>query len=204
MNLSELARGVFISQLQAMQLHLDGCIEGEDPIHLHDLRVANRRTRAALIEFKKLLPDDISQKFQDEFRWIHHMTGEVRDLDVGLSHYSVFKKEIKKNWRPYLKPLRILLEEKRLIAQEELKSILEGDRVVGILESWSTLLEEGITDRSSLSQESAREYGCLSDRGEKTQILDGVLQSSDGSGRISNPSQYLKVSPGCLGGIPGC
>lgn len=160
MNLSELARGVFISQLQAMQLHLDGCIKGEDPIHLHDLRVANRRTRAALIEFKKLLPDDISQKFQDEFRWIHHMTGEVRDLDVGLSHYSVIKKEIKKNWRPFLKPLRILLEEKRLIAQEELKNILEGDKVVGILESWSTLLEEGITDRSSLSQESAREYGC--------------------------------------------
>lgn len=160
MNLSELARGVFITQLQVMQLHLDGCIDGEDPIHLHDLRVANRRTRAALIEFKKLLPDDISQKYQKEFRWIHRVTGVVRDLDVGLSHYPAFKKGIKKTWRPYLKPLRALLEKKRVAAQQELKGILEGEKVLEIFESWSMLLDGGITNHGPLAQESAREYGC--------------------------------------------
>jgi len=160
MILSELARVVFITQLREMQLHLDGCIKGEDPIHLHDLRVANRRTRAALIEFGKLLPDEISQKYKNEFRWIHRATGEVRDLDVGLSHYPGSKKKIKKKWRPHLKPLRAILEKKRSFAQQELKETLEGDRVTGILESWGKLLEEGVTDHGSLSQESAREYGC--------------------------------------------
>ncbi len=159
MNLSEIALGVFQTQLQAMQLHLDGCIDGQDTIHLHDLRVANRRTRAALSEFKELLPEDICLKYQQDFRWIHRVTGEVRDLDVGLSHYPDFKKEIPKSWRPHLKPLRILLEKKRKIAQAELSGILQSERVNEILESWSDLLEKGISTERALSLEPAREYG---------------------------------------------
>ena len=161
MNLSEIARGVFQTQLQVMQLHLDGCIEGKDPIHLHDLRVANRRTRAALIEFKKLLPEDIYQRYRKDFRWIHTITGDVRDLDVVLAYYQALKKDISKFWRPHLKPLQVLLEKKRTIAQEELSGILKSDKVMGILESWSDLLERGITGRTSLSLEDAKEYGCL-------------------------------------------
>jgi len=161
MNLSEIARGVFQTQLQAMQLHLDGCIEGKDPIHLHDLRVANRRTRAALIEFKKLLPADIYQRFRKDFRWIHKVTGDVRDLDVVLAHYQTLKKEIPKSWRPHIKPLLVLIEKKRTIAQEELSGILKSDKVLGILKSWSDLVEDGITDGTSLSLEDAKEYGCL-------------------------------------------
>jgi len=161
MNLSELAQGVFQTQVQALQLHLDGCIVGEDPIHLHDLRVANRRTRAALIEFKKLLPEDIYQRYRKDFRWIHNVTGEVRDLDVILVHYQIIRKEIPKSWRPHLKPLQMLVEKKRKIAQVELSGILQADKVIGILESWSGKLEGGITAGSPLSLEAAREYGCL-------------------------------------------
>lgn len=161
MNLTEIARGVFQSQLQTMQLHLDGCIEGKDPIHLHDLRVANRRTRAALIEFKKLLPEDTRQRYQQDFHWLHSETGEVRDLDVILSHYPTLKKEIPKVWRPHLKPLRLLVEKKRKIAQVELSGVLQSGRVNAILQSWADLLAGGITDETSLSLEDAREYGCL-------------------------------------------
>jgi CHAD domain-containing protein len=161
MNLSEIARSVFQTELQTMQLHLDGCIEGKDPIHLHDLRVANRRTRAALIEFKKLLPEDIRQRYQQDFHWIHLATGEVRDLDVILSHYPSLKKEIPKAWRPHLNPVRLLAEKKRMIAQVELSGILQSGRVNEILKSWADLLAGGITDKTPLSLEDAREYGCL-------------------------------------------
>lgn len=161
MNLSEIARGVFQSQLQVMQLQLEGCVEGTDPIHLHDLRVANRRTRAALNEFKKLLPEDMYQKYRDDFRWIHKVTGKVRDLDVFLAHYQINKKEISKSWRSFLIPLENRVEKKRNIAQSELSGILQSNRVVDILESWSDRLERGITDGTQLSLEEAKEYGSL-------------------------------------------
>jgi CHAD domain-containing protein len=161
MNLSEIARDVFQTELQTMQLHLDGCIVGEEPIHLHDLRVANRRTRAALIEFKKLFPEDLRQSYQQGFHWIHIATGEVRDLDVILANYPTLKKEIPKIWRPHLKPLRLLVEKKRKIAQVELAGILQSSKVNGIFQSWADLLAGGIIDESPLSLEDAREYGCL-------------------------------------------
>jgi len=160
MNISDIARGVFIEQLQEMQLHLDGCIEGVDPIHLHDLRVANRRTRAALSEFRDLLPDETYQKYQDDFRWIHKITGEVRDLDVGIAHYPDFKKEISKPWRPHLKPLRDLLKEKRNAAQEELSSMLQSKQIKEIFDSWSDVIGKGFNNGNPLTLESAREYGC--------------------------------------------
>ena len=160
MILSELARTAFQEQLERMQLNLEGCIEGVDPIHLHDLRVANRRTRVALLEFRNLLPDPVFKQYQENFRWIHKITGPVRDLDVGLSNFPVYKKKITKNWRPKLIPARELMEEKRLVAQAELAAVLRSPDVGEIFNSWSSLLEEGVLEGSEVGLESAREYGC--------------------------------------------
>ena len=160
MNLSELARSVFLIQLERLRQNLDGCIEGSDPIHLHDLRVANRRTRAALLEFRTLLPDEVYQEYQDNFRWLHQITGPVRDLDVGLSHFPLYEKKISKNWRSHLIPARELLETKREAAQGVLAPILDASKVRDIFSSWSTLLAGGVLEGSEYALEPAREYGC--------------------------------------------
>ena len=160
MNLSELARIAFQTQLERMQLNLEGCIEGLDPIHLHDLRVANRRTRAALIDFQALLPDPVFSKYQEDFHWIHQITGPVRDLDVGLSYFPVYEKELPKSWRKKLIPARELLENKRQAAQRELADILVSSRVEEILNSWPVLLGEGVLEGSQYALEPAREFGC--------------------------------------------
>lgn len=160
LSVSEIARGVFLTQLHAVQAHLDGCVEGKDPIHLHDLRVANRRTRAALVEFKFLFPQETLAGYQESFRWIHQFTGEVRDLDVGLGHFLIHQQQIPKTWRTHLEPLRTLLESKREVAQGELVKKLRSERLARILCSWSALLESDLLDGSTLSLESAKEYGC--------------------------------------------
>ena len=144
LSVSEIARGVFLTQLQAIQAHLDGCIEGNDPIHLHDLRVANRRTRAALVEFKSLFPQNTLAEYQESFRWIHQFAGEVRDLDVGLQHFPIYQQQIPKTWRTHLEPLRTLLESKRKVAQKELVKNLRSDRLAKTLSSWSELLESDL------------------------------------------------------------
>ncbi len=159
-SVSEIARGVFLTHLHAVQAHLDGCIEGKDPIHLHDLRVANRRTRTALVEFKFLFPQETLVGYQKSFRWIHQITGEVRDLDVGLGHFPIYQQQIPKTWRTHLEPLRTLLESKREVAQGELVKKLRSERLARTLSSWSVLLESDLLDGSTLSLEPAKEYGC--------------------------------------------
>ena len=157
---SEIARGTFLIQLQAIQAQLSGCIEGKDPIHLHDLRVANRRTRAALIEFKGLLPGEVFNAYQNNFRWIHQVTGEVRDLDVTLQQFPIYQKQLNKGNRSNLKPLKTLLEDKREKAQLQLVKDLGSDHFGEIMSSWADLLQGDRLDKTSLSLEPAREYGC--------------------------------------------
>jgi CHAD domain-containing protein len=177
LSVSEIARGVFLTQLHAIQAQLDGCIEGKDPIHLHDLRVANRRSRAALVEFKSLFPQDTFAEYQEYFRWIHRFTGEVRDLDVGLQHFPIYQQQIPKIWRTHLEPLRILQESKREVAHKALVKNLRSDRLEKIISSWSDLLESNLLGGFTLSLEPAKEYGCrrIAKRYQKVRRKGGKL-----------------------------
>jgi len=157
--ISEIAWGVFQTQLQAIQTNLDGCIEGKDPLHLHDLRVATRRIRSALGEFKDLLPEDIHSRFKRDFRWLQNITGEVRDLDVSLAYISDYYDDIPGNWRPHLLPMQRLLEGKREKAQLILRDQLASNRLNEILADWLKVLDDGPLEGISYSHEPAREFG---------------------------------------------
>ena len=158
--ISDIALEVFQTQLQAIQDQLEGCIEGGDPIHLHDLRVANRRIRAGLEDFKDLFAEDVYSRFQLDFRWLHQITGEVRDLDVSLAHIPEFQKDLSGDWCKYLFPMQSLLEGKREKAQTILIDQLASKRLSDILVDWSDVLEDGFLNGSSFSLEPAREHGC--------------------------------------------
>jgi CHAD domain-containing protein len=157
-SLADLAKGVLLIQLQAIQAHQEGCILGEDPIHLHDLRVANRRTRSALRAFRKLFPEEIYARYKRDFRWIQQITGEVRDLDVGLSHYKSYQKQIAKTWRKHIKPIRIHLETKREQAQAILALNLQSDRFHEVLRSWSSVLNSDVLEATSDGLDNAKEF----------------------------------------------
>lgn len=156
----DLAQGVFQNQLRAIRAQIPGCIEGTDPIHLHDLRVANRRIRAALSEFRSLLPEDDFQRAQKDFRWMHQITGEVRDYDILLGRFPEYLKELPKHWRPHLAHTQDLLETRRDTAQQALREILSSNQPTDILEHWYRALDSGILISDSLAVGSVKEYGC--------------------------------------------
>jgi len=159
MEISGLARIVFQTELENMQLNLAGYLAGLDPIHLHDLRVAERRTRAALSEFKDFLPDDLFQEYREHFRWLHQITNPVRDLDVGISHFPHYRRKISLFHRAALEPALILLQTKRLEAQQQLVETLGSGRVDEILRAWSAQLEGGIGFEIGSGPISAEEFG---------------------------------------------
>src|SRR5215210_172665 len=56
---------------------------GDDVEELHEMRVANRRLRAAVAFFGDALPAD-AERLRPELAWIGQTIGAVRDLDVQL------------------------------------------------------------------------------------------------------------------------
>jgi CHAD domain-containing protein len=71
--------------LQEVMVHLDGTIEGKDPEHLHQMRVASRRLRAALRVFAPCYPNTLDGAVERS-RNITRLLGSVRDLDVRMNH----------------------------------------------------------------------------------------------------------------------
>ena len=61
-----------------------GTIAAIDTEFLHDLRVAVRRTRSILKLAGDVLPANLAEQFQPEFKWLGDLTTPVRDLDVYL------------------------------------------------------------------------------------------------------------------------
>jgi triphosphatase len=63
--------------------HAPGARVGSDPYHVHQMRVATRRMRAAVRLFADVLPTDASS-LNDELKWFASQLGSVRDLDVQI------------------------------------------------------------------------------------------------------------------------
>jgi CHAD domain-containing protein len=72
-------------QLQTIERSEPGVLDGTDPEELHRFRVATRRSRALIRASRPIVRDQLAA-LDRELRWLGGVTGEVRDLDVLISH----------------------------------------------------------------------------------------------------------------------
>jgi len=61
---------------------------GADPAAIHRLRVAIRRSEAALRTFRPLGPVERSRRLRKRLRRLRRLAGEIRDIDVFLERWS--------------------------------------------------------------------------------------------------------------------
>lgn len=77
------AERILRQRLEAVWLDLAAaCRPRHEPERVHRLRVATRRTLAALTAFRGLLPADDRRWFEKRLRRIRRAAGDTRDLDV--------------------------------------------------------------------------------------------------------------------------
>jgi CHAD domain-containing protein len=127
--------------------HEPGTRLGDDPEHLHDMRVAGRRQRAAMRLFREALPARFS-RLRDELRWIAGALGEVRDLDVQLEQYQVWAAEAGLPDREALKALDALVETQRAAARRRMLRALDSARYERLLAALTAALHRGPTRRA--------------------------------------------------------
>lgn len=79
----EVARRLLSVQYKTILANVDGAVAGEDPEHLHRIRVAIRRLRGLLRVFRKSLPDTAA--LDETLRLLGDVLGPARDLDVWVA-----------------------------------------------------------------------------------------------------------------------
>jgi CHAD domain-containing protein len=133
-------RRICLDQLHAIEQHRPGARLGRDPEALHDLRVAVRRTRCVLAEFRNVLPAEAGGHFRNEFRWVGEISGPVRDLDVYLEHLPDYYALLAGDAVADLAPFRRFLLRHRWIERRRLVRRLDSRRFEGLLIDWKAFL----------------------------------------------------------------
>jgi CHAD domain-containing protein len=134
-------KDVLLGLLATLDANLDGARANLDSEFLHDLRVATRRTRAALGQIRGVFPDDQVAHFKKEFAWLQRVTGPVRDLDVYLLDFDTYQQDLPLHLGLDLEPLRGFLHSRYACEQERLAQTLGADRFTRLMADWRAFLE---------------------------------------------------------------
>jgi CHAD domain-containing protein len=153
-------RAYLRAQLTAIERHDPAVRVGSDPEDLHKLRVAVRRSRAALREARSMLGEERGRELRDELRWFGRQLGTARDLDVLIAR---LRNEVAELDGPDALPagkIVMQLEAEREAARAEVLEALESARYSALL----AMVEETVaappvvTSDVSLSKVAQREF----------------------------------------------
>ncbi len=125
----------------AIEGNVEGAVAGGDPEHLHQLRVAVRRSRTVVRQLEGVFEPHSLPGFRSELRWLQQATGEARDLDVYVTELDSLARLLAPERRADLAPLRPALERRRLRARERMAGALGSPRMRELLADWDRMLE---------------------------------------------------------------
>ena len=119
-------------QLARMFWQEPGTRVGVDPEYVHDMRVATRRLRTALLVFADVIPGKSRREWQRELRWIGRGLGRVRDCDVELERVQKMAAGAPDPERSALLIFANRVEIKRARRRAKLLRLLDSPRFVAL------------------------------------------------------------------------
>ena len=127
MTIGAIALAVLRRHFSALLAKEPGTRLGDDIEELHDMRVANRRLRAAMALFADVLPD-VARKASEELIWVGQILGAVRDLDVQIEQLDNLLDASEDTDDRALVSLHALLQEQRETARTAMLEMLDSRR----------------------------------------------------------------------------
>ena len=121
--------------LEELESNERGVHDDVDTEYLHDYRVALRRTRTLLRQFRSVLPAGLVERTRAEFDWLGRASNAVRDLDVFLLGLRDQPPD------PALAPVVAALERRRHAALALLVADLDSPRYRALIDGWRAALQ---------------------------------------------------------------
>jgi CHAD domain-containing protein len=142
---------LLLSLLGSMRANLDGIGADIDTEFLHDFRVAVRRTRSVLGQFKGVYPTGLLAAFRQEFARLGAVTGPSRDLDVYLLMFDDYCRMLPEVPRSDLDPFQGFLQQVRARERATMLRELADPRFTEFCFRWQAFLEHDLAEGSTVS-----------------------------------------------------
>jgi CHAD domain-containing protein len=149
MRSDEATKTILCFLLQVMKSNETGIRDDVDTEFLHDFRVAVRRTRSALSQVRYVFPDEVTERFKQDFASVGEFTNELRDLDVYLLRENNYRDMLPPELRDDIDPLFAHLRETRSTVIQYVVKNLDSEEYGRLLEDWETFLNEPAQDSPS-------------------------------------------------------
>jgi len=132
---------ILLRLLEIMQQNSAGSIRGKDTEFMHDYRVSIRKTRSALTQINKVLPQVTTSKYNKFFSRLGKLTNPVRDLDVFQIKLESYQHGLSKTAQGRLQPLRDYLAQSRAEAQKNFINTLNSAEYRQSIKEWREYLQ---------------------------------------------------------------
>jgi CHAD domain-containing protein len=170
--------------LQVIRINEGGIKEDRDPEHLHDFRVAVRRTRTGLTQIKYVFPEEYAVPFAGFFRGLAKASNELRDIDVFLHGCARYEAKLPEQARPQLKSLLELLRVERVRLQRDFVKKIDSPEYLKAVTDWDVILRSSSDLTSAAPKNAAERIAILANKAiRKThdrvvQIIDHIDDST--------------------------
>ncbi|MBA2316193.1 MAG: CHAD domain-containing protein [Euzebyales bacterium] len=200
-------QAVLANLTEGMAANWQGTVDDVDPDFLHDLRVAVRRIRSVLAQGKRVLPAEPRRRFGEGFRWLGHITGRARDLDVYVIEWDRYVAPLPADVAAALGPVLDHLGGARPAAHASLAAELEGSRSRRLLAEWRVWLSDPSGGGSPGSEASRALHEVVADRIARAQrrVLDAGRAIGDDTPvehlhELRKDAKRLRYLLECFGG----
>jgi len=154
MTASAAATAIFTNLLRIMKRNEHGILSDIDTEFLHDFRVAVRRTRSALTQFKQVFPNHVVERFKKDFAWLGKLSNRLRDLDVYLLNKKLYQSLLPEFLRSELNPLFAQLSRERKRELNKYIRVLQGKTYNDLLLDWENFLNSSAESNDEITQNS--------------------------------------------------
>ena len=177
---------VLAAQLEDMRRHEPAVLAGEDPIHLHDYRVALRRARSLVSASRDVLPDEPRRELATGMRALSRTTSEVRDLDVLIDTVAAGRGAISAELADGAELLVAALRLRRSTVVREMEAHLESDAHRVMLRTWQHLGSVYRVGGAAPGPDALRPTGAIVDAA----VMSAFRRVRD-SGRVAHATDEL-------------
>ncbi len=133
-------RSILRFLFNVMRQNEAGLLDDIDTEFLHDYRVASRRARSAVGQFKGVFDESTTLRLKQDLASLGAMTNRVRDLDVYLLRQSDYRDKLPADYREAIDPLFDRLKRDRKQAFHRLKRKLRAKAYTELMTRWETFL----------------------------------------------------------------
>ena len=191
---AEGAHRVLLHLLGTLEANVTGARADLDPEFLHDLRVAVRRTRSALSQIKRVLPEDRVARFREGFDWLGRVTGRKRDLDVFLLQFPGYLADVPADLRADLEPLRTVLLEESVKERAVLARRLASAHFRTLIAQWRAFLEA--PPDLAAAENAARPVKAVADA-RIWRLFRRIVEAGRAMGEGATPEQLHELRKDC-------